>query len=405
MDESGDAYPEWTHSNLLELSQNGFSNGVFNDPKKVGKGYRLINVLDMYIPSTIDDTKLSKVDIDITEFKKNKVECGDIFFTRSSLVKEGIAYSNVYLGNSEDITFDGHLIRLRPNKDLINPSCFNYLLRTKAVRNQLVMRGKTATMTTIGQADIASVYVDFPSKQEQTKIANFLTAVDNKISQLTKKHKLLILYKKGIMQKIFSQELRFKDDEGQEFPDWKFDALGNLSDVRDGTHESPSFINIGYPLITSKNLLIDGSLDEVTVNFICEKDFNNFNKRSKVNIGDILFGMIGTIGNPVQVKSSNFAIKNVALIKEMGSLNNSFLTQYLKSSSIIKKLEALKTGNTQKFISLSNLRSIEIACPCSAEQTKIAKFLTAIDDKLSNVKSQLEAAKDYKRGLLQQMFV
>ena len=188
---------EWVKDNLLSLNEGGFANGIFNDPKKVGRGYKLVNVLDMYIDGTIDERRLSLVDIDKTEFNKNKVENGDVFFTRSSLVKEGIAYSNTYLGQSKDITFDGHLIRMRPKKELINSVFLNYLLRTSNPRRQLVKRGKTATMTTIGQADIATVNVIYPSLSEQTKIANFLTAVDEKISLLTQKATLLSQYKKG----------------------------------------------------------------------------------------------------------------------------------------------------------------------------------------------------------------
>ena len=100
---------EWKNDILINLATNGFSNGVFNDPKKVGTGYKLVNVIDMYRESTINEKNLSLLELSQTEFEKNKVEDGDIFFTRSSLVAEGIAKSNIYLGTSECITYDGHL--------------------------------------------------------------------------------------------------------------------------------------------------------------------------------------------------------------------------------------------------------------------------------------------------------
>lgn len=321
------------------------------------------------------------------------------------LVRGSMLFNKIPVGLAgRDVAFNQHVKCIKV-KAAVKPDFLLYWFFASEHKLLNMVSGTSIGAGKLDTIQLQSMRLLVPSIEEQTKIANFLTAVDDKISQLNKKHQLLSSYKKGVLQKIFSQELRFKDDEGQEFEGWMLGALGNLSDVRDGTHESPSFINIGHPLITSKNLLADGSLDKSTVNFISEEDFNNFNKRSKVSIGDILFGMIGTIGNPVQVKSSNFAIKNVALIKETGTLNNSFLTQYLKSPSIVKKLDALKTGNTQKFISLGNLRSMEIAFPCSTEQTKIANFLSAIDDTITNVKSQLEATKQYKQGLLQQMFV
>jgi type I restriction enzyme S subunit len=141
------------------------------------------------------------------------------------------------------------------------------------------------------------------------------------------------------------------------------------------------------------------------INLISEVDFLSINKRSKVDVGDILFGMIGTIGNPVMVKSNTFAIKNVALIKETGTLTNYFLVQYLRNDAIKKLFNKLNVGNTQKFIAIGQIRVLPIFMPSKLEQTKIANFLTAIDNKLTHTQNQLAAVKQYKQGLLQQMFV
>lgn len=194
---------EWTDENLSKLSSRSLSNGVFNDPKKVGTGYKLINVSDMYIETTINENNLYLLDISEDEFLRNKVENGDIFFTRSSLVKSGIAYSNIYLGTSQDITFDGHLIRFRPNDKIVLPTFIHYLLKTNRVRSQLVARGKTATMTTIGQADVESVRLSFPEIPEQQKIADCLSSTDELIAAQKQKIDLLKTHKKGLMQGLF----------------------------------------------------------------------------------------------------------------------------------------------------------------------------------------------------------
>jgi type I restriction enzyme S subunit len=95
------------------------------------------------------------------------------------------------------------------------------VLKTNMARKQFVARGKTGTMTTIGQDDIASVKIFIPTKKEQEKIASFLSAVDNKLTQLRRKKELLETYKSGLMQKLFSQKVRFKQDNGSYFPDWE----------------------------------------------------------------------------------------------------------------------------------------------------------------------------------------
>lgn len=129
---------EWEITPLINLSINGFSNGAFNDPNKVGSGYRIINVKDMYIDGTINIDTLNRVAIDEKEFSKNRVEYGDIFFTRSSLVKEGIAHSNVNLNTVDDLTFDGHLIRMRPKKKFTLLFSYTTILLLKEQDNSLL---------------------------------------------------------------------------------------------------------------------------------------------------------------------------------------------------------------------------------------------------------------------------
>jgi type I restriction enzyme, S subunit len=195
---------EWVVDILINIAENGFSNGVFNDPKKVGTGYKLINVINMYTESTINENDLSLLEISKLEFEKNKVEWGDIFFTRSSLVAEGIAKSNIYLGFSKDITFDGHLIRMRPKKELIDQVYLHYLLKTNKIRSQMIAKGKTATMTTIGQSDVASVDISYTlNPKEQKKIAACFSSLDVLITAQADKIEQLKLHKKGLMQGLF----------------------------------------------------------------------------------------------------------------------------------------------------------------------------------------------------------
>ncbi|EEP6661162.1 restriction endonuclease subunit S [Listeria monocytogenes] len=184
---------------------------------------------------------------------------------------------------------------------------------------------------------------------------------------------------------------------------WEQRKLGEESDVRDGTHDSPKYVNTGHPLVTSKNLK-DFGLDFSGVSFISDEDFESINKRSKVDVGDILFGMIGTIGTPVQLIRKDFAIKNVALIKEKKNILNRFLIHLLKSAVFDRYIENENTGGTQKFLSLSKIRNFCFLSPKLEEQDQISLFFKQLDNAIALHQRKLDALKLMKKGLLQQMF-
>lgn len=238
------------------------------------------------------------------------------------------------------------------------------------------------------------------NKQEQEKIAKFLIEVNKKIELLENKLQRYQDFKKYLMQQIFAQKLRFDNFENE----WEYKKLGQVSIVKDGTHDSPKYVSNGYPLITSKNLL-NGEIDFKNVNYISKEDYDAINKRSNVDKGDILFGMIGTIGNPLIVETDDFAIKNVALIKEKEGLLNKFLIYVLETDFINKQFYRLNAGGTQKFIALGLIKDLLVPIPSIKEQLKISEFLSIVDINLNSYKNQISNMKKFKKGLLQQMFI
>lgn len=255
---------------------------------------------------------------------------------------------------------------------------------------------------------INSVGASVPSYEEQQKIGSFFQQLDETIALHQRKLDLLEEQKKGYLQKMFPKngakvpELRF----AWFADDWEERKLGEFSDVRDGTHASPKYVSQGHPMVTSKNLTHSG-LDMTDVSFLTDEDFNEINKRSKVSIGDILFGMIGTIGNPVIVDRDDFAIKNVALIKEKTSnpITNKWLLQYLKSPSFNRFIQKENAGGTQKFIALGLIRDMKLRVPEFDEQQKIGAFFKKIDETITLHQRKLDLLKEQKKGFLQKMFV
>jgi type I restriction enzyme S subunit len=171
---------------------------------------------------------------------------------------------------------------------------------------------------------------------------------------------------------------------------WEIKKLGEVYDVRDGTHDSPKYVKEGYALITSKNLKND-SLNYDNVNYITEQDYININKRSKVDVGDVLFAMIGTIGNPIVIKDEpDFAIKNVALLKIPKNQDSYFLKYYLDSSIVIERMSKDAKGATQKFVGLGYLRNFEIPLPPLPEQQRIVSILDQAFATIANAKANTE---------------
>ena len=267
----------------------------------------------------------------------------------------------------------------------------------------------TSTLPIINKTQFSGFIIPHPEdKAEQQKIAECLSSVDELMAAQARKVAVLKTHKKGLMQQLFPREgetqPRLRFPEFQNAGEWEVTELGSLSDVRDGTHDSPSFFQSGRPLVTSKNLRPDGTLDLENVSLISEEDYVQINKRSKVSVGDILFGMIGTIGNPVLIKSEGFAIKNVALIKEVGPLSNAFLVQLLQSGYVAAIFAVLNTGNSQKFVALGKIRGLPIPVPSLPEQERIADCLSSLDALITAETQKHGALKTHKKGLMQQLF-
>ena len=189
---------------------------------------------------------------------------------------------------------------------------------------------------------------------------------------------------------------------------WEEKKFSDLYDVRDGTHDSPKYHETGYPLVTSKNLR-GGILDMSNVSFISEEDYNAINNRSKVDIGDVLFAMIGTIGNPVYVQEKpNYAIKNMALFKVPSNQSGEFLRYYLLNDNVLLKMQNESKGTTQKFVSLGYLRNFLIKIPSLSEQQSIVATLDSLKSKVDCLQENYDKISQecdaLKQAILRQVF-
>jgi len=238
-----------------------------------------------------------------------------------------------------------------------------------------------------------------PTLPEQTKIANFLTTIDERINQLTRKKELMTQYKQGVMQQIFSQQLRFKDDNGEDFEDWE-EKNGNFlfAAISNKDHNS----DLPILAITQEHGAIPRDLIDYRVS-VSDKSVETY---KVVEVGDFIISLRSFQGGIEYSNYKGICSPAYLILRSKTQLNSYFYKSYFKTPEYITKLnqhlEGIRDG---KMVSYKQFSEILLPLPCLAEQTKIANFLTAIDEKIQHIAKQIEATKQYKQGLLQQMFV
>ncbi|WP_316416187.1 restriction endonuclease subunit S [Klebsiella pneumoniae] len=258
---------------------------------------------------------------------------------------------------------------------------------------------------TLGQKNFDELVVTIPDVTEQTKIADFLSSVDEKITLLKNQYDLLCQYKKGMMQKIFSQKVRFKDESGEEFPEWQIMKLGEIAQIKRGASPRPitdpiwfdSLSNIGWVRISdvtkSNKYLLK------TEQYVSDKGVK---KSRLVNSEKIIMSICATIGKPI-CTTFDVCIHDGFVVFESLSTNTDFLYYYL--SFIEDNWQRYGQPGTQVNLNVDIVSNESINIPSLSEQIKISQFLANIDNKLTSKKAELDKLKTWKQGLLQQMFV
>ena len=299
---------------------------------------------------------------------------GDVLFAKitpcfeNGKIAQAILRNRIGVGSTEF-----HVIR--PNDGQAEGRFLHHFLRQPKIRSA----GERRMTGSGGQRRVptnflAKLEIILPPLAEQKRIAEVL----DKAEELRAKRRAALAQLDTLTQSIF---LEMFGDPVTNRKGFRIFRMGDVCDVRDGTHDSPKYVSeAGYPLVTSKNLS-GGFVDLSDVNLISEGDYLQINKRSKVDQGDIIMPMIGTIGSPVLVVDEpRFAIKNVALIKFTAASPSQILVRQLLSGDYFDHIVGQKNrGGTQKFVSLGDLRSFPLPIPPIALQQEFAERVTAIE--------------------------
>lgn len=247
-----------------------------------------------------------------------------------------------------------------------------------------------------------------PSQLEQEKIAIYFESIDHLITLHQRKLEKIKKFKKGVMQKLFSQEIRFKADDGSEFPEWKEKTFHEVIKLYRGSSPRPivEYIvddNQGLNWIKISDVPQNGNVITTVKEHISKEGAE---KSRAVYKGEIILSNSMSFGKPCILGIDGFIHDGWFVIREYEKyLNKWYLCQLLNSDIMYKQYRRLAAGGVVLNISSEIVNSTKIPVPCLSEQQKIADCLSSLDEVIEKQKATLAAWKELKKGLLQQMFV
>lgn len=292
-------------------------------------------------------------------------------------------------------------------KSNLSDKFLHYILLLDSTKNKINDFGEGGVRIYLWYDLFARIPILIPTLPEQTRITSFFNVLDKKIAELKQKKTLLERYKKGVMQKLFSQELRFKDDNGKEFPKWEKKKLGEVAIIRSGLSKDQNGDIEGYK-VTRIETISDGSINIDKIGFINIDDKIDDYKLMK---GDILFSNINSVSHigKTAIAYSDLDLyhgMNLLCLKSLVNTIPFYLYYFLNTVKLRNYFKRIcNQAVSQASINQTELAKTQISLPCLAEQIKIANFLSAIDEKINHTKTQIQKTEQYKKGLLQRMFV
>lgn len=354
-----------------------------------------INPKSKDLPESFVYIDLESVDSGKLLFEKRIFKDGSPSRAQRNLLRNDILFQMVrpYQKNNFFFNRDGDYVastgyaQLRSNQV---PKFLYQLIHTEKFVNRVLVRCTGSNYPAINSNDLKSISVLVPPTTEQKKISDFLTSVDRRIELLEKKKSLLEAYKKGVMKKIFSKEIRFKDDGGNNFPNWEEKSLGEISKITIGefvirTKQNP---NGQYPVFNGGKSFT-GFYDE----------FNNEGNKIIISARGANAGFVNF------EKRRYWAGNSCYSIDILDKKNNDVIFFYYLVKFFENRFTDFQQAANIPSVSKKDVSIFQVFCPLIQEQNKISSFLLSIDNQIELLDSQIEKSKIWKKGLLQKMFV
>jgi len=391
---------EW-HENKLNKYLS-FNNGI-NAPKEAyGYGRKFINVLDILNNDFIlYKNIIGSVSVSPKIEEANKVEYGDVLFLRSSETREDVGKSTVYLEEKEYALFGGFVIRGK-NKGNYNPYFLKLNLESPKTRYQIGSRAGGSTRFNVSQSVLNSIEVKMPCLAEQQKIADYFLLMEKKIKNQQRKIELLKEQKKGYMQKIFNRELRFKDENGKVFPEWRKSIFAKILKIpHREKEEKPTKEKLLTVKLHLKGIAVSENIATLKIGS------TTYYKRKagqfiygKQNLFNGAFGII-----PKELDGFLSSGDIPVLDFKEDHIEPMYFYYYLSQWEVYKRLESISSGTGSKRIHERELLKEKIYLPCIEEQHKIVGLLRSSEKKINIEESRLELMINQKKGYMQQMYI
>ncbi len=389
---------EWEKKRLGEVTK--IYDGTHQTPDYVKVGIPFYSV-EHVTANNFEETNYISIDVFEKENKRVKLERDDILMTRIGDI-----------GTSRLIDWDVKAsfyvsLALIKRSDIFHSKYLNQYIKTETFQRELWNRTiHVAFPKKINLGEIGNSNVMFPVLLEQIKISSFLSEVDQWIENLREQKEYLEKYKKGMMQKIFSQEIRFRDANGKDFPDWEEKMLGDVLDIIiDNRGKTPPIDKSGIPLL-EVNSLGKRQVDYSKVNkYVSEDTYRDwFRKYLKPN--DILFSTVGATALCSLYSGEKKAVvaQNIVGLRFKED-NPNFVFYLITEKGNNHKFKRIEMGAVQPSVKVSQMTKIKFLFPFLPEQNKIADFLSSIDDLVDAKQRQISLAEEWKKGLMQQMFI
>lgn len=409
--DDGTDYSEWSNKRFANaftpLNNNTFSRDMLSENGTVLNIHYGDILVRFGEVCDIQTTEIPKVNADIDTSRFDKLQNGDIVLADTAEDETvGKAIEIYHIGTSKVVS-GLHTMACRPT-DKYAPKYMGYYINSPTYHKQLLPFMQGIKVTSIGRRNIADTVVYYPYDiEEQQKIADFLSTVDEVITQSEAEVQNLEQQKKSAMQKIFSQELRFKREDGTEYPEWEKSKFADIYEqASEGATPSTS-VEEYYKNGTIPFVKIEDTTNKYiysTKSHITEEGLNNCSTWL-IPENSVIFTNGATIGNVSINKISVTTKQGILGIVPKQFLLSEYLYYLFSTLTFQNEVHKRETKGTFATIILKSFNEIEVLIPCLEEQQKIADFLSALDEAINYAKQELDKWKELKKGLLQQMFV